>query len=332
MNSEPSNNSSAPCVINNNMEAFTYFYYLIFLIGIIGSCIALWAFISQRKARKCLNIYLINLLTADFLLSLALPFKIIVDLGIAPWGLKIFHCQVTACLIYINMYSSIIFLGFVSIDRYIQLSGNSRFQRIQEPGFAKMMSVVIWGMVLLLMVPNMAIPIKSIEPKPLLKCAEIKITLGLHWHVLTNFICIVIFMNVSVMLLTSNFLVVKKLYKNKDREIQKDVQQTLRHVFILTGIYIICFVPYHIVRTPYTLSQYKPVKDCSVQRSLFYAKESTFLLTVLNLCLDPILYFYLCKSFRSKITETFGSTKETKRKKKSEDEEGRNETNLTLCS
>ncbi|GCC30348.1 G-protein coupled receptor 171-like [Chiloscyllium punctatum] len=325
------NRSHTPCVINNKMEAFTYFYYLIFLIGIIGSCIALWSFVSQRKARKCLNIYLINLLTADFLLSLALPFKIIVDLGVAPWGLKIFHCQVTACLIYVNMYSSIIFLGFVSIDRYIHLSGNSRFQRIQEPGFAKMMSLVIWGMVLLLMVPNMAIPIKNIEPKPLLKCAEIKITLGLHWHVLTNFICIAIFMNVSAMLLTSNFLVVKKLYKNKDREMQKDVQQTLRHVFILTGIYIICFVPYHIVRTPYTLSQYKPVGDCTVQRSWFLAKECTFLLAVLNLCLDPILYFYLCKSFRSKITQTFGLAKEMKHKKR-EAEQAANETNLTLCN
>uniref|UniRef100_UPI00398F4902 G-protein coupled receptor 171-like n=1 Tax=Pristiophorus japonicus TaxID=55135 RepID=UPI00398F4902 len=331
MSSESSNSSSTRCIINNNLEALTYFYYLIFLIGIIGSFIALWAFISQRKARKCLNIYLINLLTADFLLSLALPFKIAVNLGIAPWNLKIFHCQVTACLIYINMYSSIIFLGFVSIDRYIQLSGNSRFQRIQEPGFAKMMSVVVWGMVLLLMVPNMAIPIKSIDAKPLLRCAEIKTTLGLHWHVLTNFICIAIFMNVSVVLLTSNFLVVKKLYNNKDREMQKDVQQTVRHIFILTGVYVICFVPYHIVRTPYTLSQYKPVRDCTVQRALFLAKESTFLLAVLNLCFDPILYFYLCKSFRSKITETFGSTKEIQRKKRSGDEEGANETSLTLC-
>ncbi|XP_051874675.1 G-protein coupled receptor 171 [Pristis pectinata] len=332
MSTKSSNVSTAQCTMNNNMEAFTYFYYLIFLIGIIGSCIALWAFSKQRKAKKCLNIYLINLLTADFLLSLALPFKIAVDLGIAPWSLKIFHCQVTACLMYINMYASIIFLGFVSIDRYIQLSGSSRFQRIQEPGFAKMMSVIIWIMVLLLMVPNMAIPIKVITPKPLVKCAEIKKIIGLRWHVFTNFICIAIFMNVSAVLLTSNFLLVKKLHKNKDKETQNDVKQTLRHILILTGIYIICFVPYHIIRTPYTLSQYKPKMDCSLQRSLFLAKESTFLLAVLNLCFDPILYFYLCKSFRSKITETFGSTKETRCKKKLEAEKRDEENNLTQYS
>ncbi|XP_007900665.1 probable G-protein coupled receptor 171 [Callorhinchus milii] len=322
MTSDSSNTSVAPCVINNQMEAFTYFYYLIFLIGIIGSFVALWAFISQRKSRKSLNIFLLNLLTADFLLTLALPFKIAVDLGIAPWSLKIFHCQFTACLIYINMYSSIIFLGFVSMDRYIQLSGSLRFQRIQEPGFAKMISVAIWCVVLFLMVPNMVIPTKTIDQKPLLGCAEIKTTLGLHWHVLTNFICMAIFMNASVMILTSNFLLVKKLYANKGPEVQRDVRQSLRHIFILTAMYIICFVPYHIVRTPYTLSQYKPVKNCALQRSLFLAKESTLLLAVLNLCFDPILYFYLCKSFRSKITETFGSSKATRSQKKIAVEEG----------
>ncbi|XP_069753559.1 G-protein coupled receptor 171 [Narcine bancroftii] len=317
MSNKSSNNLTKQCTMNNNMEPFTYVYYLIFLIGIFGSCIALWVFSKQRRAKRCLNIYLINLLTADFLLSLALPFKIVVDLGIAPWNLKIFHCQVTACLMYINMYASIIFLGFVSIDRYIQLSGSSRFQRIQEPGFAKMMSIIIWGMVLLLMVPNMAIPIKIIDPKPLLKCAEIKRTMGLHWHVFTNFICITVFMNVSVVILTSNFLLVKKLHRNKDKEAQNGTKKTLRHILILTGIYIICFVPYHIIRTPYTLSQYKPKTDCNLQRSLFLAKESTFLLAVLNLCFDPILYFYLCKSFRSKITETFGSTKQSQEEEES---------------
>ncbi|XP_072111070.1 G-protein coupled receptor 171 [Mobula birostris] len=319
MSTKSSNASATQCTVNNNMEPFTYFYYLIFLIGIIGSCIALWAFVKQRKSKKSLNIYLINLLTADFLLSLALPFKIVVDLGIAPWGMQIFHCQVTACLMYINMYASIIFLGFVSIDRYVHLSGSVRFQQIQKAGFAKMISAVIWTMVLLLMVPNMAIPYKTIPPKPILKCMEIKQIMGLHWHVFTNFICIAIFMNVSAVLLTSNFLLVKKLHRIKDKEMQNDVKQTLRHILILTGIYIICFVPYHIIRTPYTLSQYKPKEDCSLQRSLFLAKESTFLLAVLNLCFDPILYFCLCKSFRLKITETFG-TKETRCKAKHEAE------------
>lgn len=69
------------------------------------------------------SIYLINLLVADLLLLLALPFKITKDLGVAPWNLMVFHCQASAVTIYISLYASIAFLAFIITDRYLQVSG-----------------------------------------------------------------------------------------------------------------------------------------------------------------------------------------------------------------
>ncbi|XP_061493051.1 G-protein coupled receptor 171 [Rhineura floridana] len=306
----PSTNFS-DCNVYSEMEPFTYFYYLIFLIGFIGSCFALWTFTQREQNRKCMSVYLINLLTADFLLTLALPVKITVDLGIAPWKLKIFHCQVTACLIYINMYLSIIFLGFVSMDRCLQLIHRCKIYRIQEPGFAKMISTVVWVMVLFIMVPNMAIPIEKIKEKPNVGCIEFKTKVGRDWHVFTNFICSAIFLNFSAMVLISNFLVIRLLYRNKYSGSYRNVKKALVNILLVTASYIICFVPYHIVRIPYTLSQSKAIiTDCSLKQSLFKAKESTLLFGVSNLCFDPLLYFYLSKTFRLNVTKTFGSHKE----------------------
>ncbi|KAK6478654.1 putative G-protein coupled receptor 171 [Huso huso] len=293
------------CTVNDQMEPFTYFYYVIFLTGIIGSSVALWAFTRHGKNNKCINIYLINLLTSDFLLTLALPFKIVVDLGIAPWKLKIFHCQFSACLIYINMYASIIFLAFVSVDRYLQITQSSKLFRIQNVGFAKMMSGVVWGLVLFIMVPNMLIPIKTIEEKTLVTCAEFKQELGLNWHMLTNFICIAIFLNASAAILISNGLVLKRLCRNRNYENHQNVKQAMFNILVVTLGYVVCFVPYHIVRTPYTFTQNKVITDCSLKRSLFLAKESTLLLSVLNLCFDPVLYYHLSHSFRQKVSEAF---------------------------
>ncbi|XP_062987545.1 G-protein coupled receptor 171 [Elgaria multicarinata webbii] len=299
------------CNVYSEMEPFTYFYYLIFLIGFIGSCFALWTFTHTEHNRKCMNVYLINLLTADFLLTLALPMKITVDLGVAPWKLKIFHCQVTACLMYLNMYLSIIFLGFVSMDRCLQLIHRCKIYRIQEPGFAKMISAVVWAMVLLITVPNMAIPIKEIKETPIVGCIDFKTKVGRDWHVFTNFICTAIFLNFSAMVLISNCLVIRLLYQNKHNESYHNVKKALVNILLVTASYVICFVPYHIVRIPYTLSQSKAITtDCSLSQTLFKAKESTLLFGVSNLCLDPILYFYLSKSFRLKVTKTFGSRKD----------------------
>ncbi|XP_005393086.1 PREDICTED: probable G-protein coupled receptor 171 [Chinchilla lanigera] len=304
-------NSSLTCPVYRDLEPFTYFFYLLFLAGIIGSCFAAWAFIQRPPHHRCVSIYLINLLMADFLLTLALPVKITVDLGVAPWKLRIFHCQVTACLIYINMYLSIIFLAFVSIDRCLQLTHSYKIYRIQEPGFAKMLSTVVWLMVLLLMVPNMAIPIKDIKEKSNVGCMEFKNEFGRNWHLLTNFLCIAIFLNFSAIILISNCLVIRQLYRNKDNENYPNVKKALTNILLVTTGYIICFVPYHTVRIPYTLSQTEVISDCATRISLFKAKEATLLLAVSNLCLDPILYYHLSKAFRLKVTETFASPKET---------------------
>ncbi|XP_056214987.1 G-protein coupled receptor 171 isoform X1 [Falco biarmicus] len=300
------------CHVGEEMEPFTYFYYLIFLIGIIGSCFALWAFTQKGQKWKCMSIYLINLLTADFLLTLALPVKIIVDLGVASWNLRIFHCQVTACFIYLNMYLSIIFLGFVSMDRCLQLMHSTKIYRIQEPGFAKMLSAVVWTMVLLITVPNMAIPIKTVEERPGVGCIDFKTKFGKDWHVFTNFICTAIFLNFSAMILISNFLVVRQLCRNKYSESYANVKKTLINITLVTAGYLLCFVPYHIVRIPYTLSQNNTITNCSLKQALFKAKESTLLFAVSNLCFDPILYYHLSKSFRLKFTETFAAPKEAK--------------------
>ncbi|XP_037381693.1 G-protein coupled receptor 171 [Talpa occidentalis] len=307
-------NSSFFCPVYSNLEPFPYFFYLIFLVGIIGSCFAAWAFKKNTTNHKCISIYLINLLTVDFLLTLALPVKITVDLGVAPWKLRIFHCQVTACLIYINMYLSIIFLAFVSIDRYLQLTHSYKIYRIQEPGFAKMISTVVWLMVLLLMVPNMVIPIRDIEEKLNVGCMEFKREFGRNWHLLTNFISLAIFLNFSGIILISNFLVIRQLYRNKDNENYPNVKRALTNILLVTTAYIICFVPYHIVRIPYTLSQTEVISDCATRISLFKAKEATLLLAVSNLCFDPILYYHLSQAFRLTVTETFASHKEMKTK------------------
>ncbi|NWH83246.1 GP171 protein, partial [Piaya cayana] len=248
--------------------------------------------------------------TADFLLTLALPVKIIVDLGVASWRLRIFHCQVTASFIYLNMYLSIIFLGFVSIDRCLQLVHSSKIYRIQEPGFAKMLSAVVWAMVLLITVPNMAIPIKTIEERSGAGCIDFKTKFGRDWHVFTNFICTAIFLNFSAVILISNFLVVRQLYRNKYSESYSSAKKALTSILLVTAGYLLCFVPYHIVRIPYTLSQSDTITSCSLKQALFKAKESTMLFAVSNLCFDPILYYHLSKSFRLKFTETFTSPRE----------------------
>lgn len=78
-------------------------------------------------------------------------------------------------------------------------------------------------------------------------------------------------------------------------------RKTSRNIFTIMFVFVICFVPYHLCRTPYTLSQTSSHFTCQSQKSLYYAKEFTLVLSAANVCLDPIIYFFLCLPFREKL-------------------------------
>ncbi|XP_062275432.1 G-protein coupled receptor 171 [Scomber scombrus] len=285
------------------MTPFTVLYILIFIVSLPGNLLSVWAFIRSPRAKQSSSVYLVNLLVADLLLLIALPFKILKDLGAAPWSLMVFHCQASAVTIYISLYASIAFLAFIIIDRYLQDCQTLRSLRLQEVGFARLLSLVVWLLLLLLMVPNMALPIQQVQEQQYLSCSSLKKDLSLQWHTLSIFLCTALFLNASAAVVISSGLALRRLLGSRsDPKLWVNARRATGSVAAVALAYILCFVPYHIVRMPYTLAQNKVITDCQTKRQLFLGKESTLLLTVLHLCFDPLLFFYLYKPFRQTVS------------------------------
>uniref|UniRef100_A0A3B4X182 G protein-coupled receptor 171 n=1 Tax=Seriola lalandi dorsalis TaxID=1841481 RepID=A0A3B4X182_SERLL len=307
----PSSNFSAggaeqgmECIVNDQMGPFTVLYILIFIVSLPGNLLSVWAFIHSPRST---SVYLVNLLVADLLLLLALPFKILKDLGAAPWSFMVFHCQASAVTIYISLYASIAFLALIITDRYLQDCHTMRFLRLQEVGFARLLSLVIWLLLLLIMVPNMALPIQQVQ----VHCSSLKKDISLHWHALTVFLCTALFLNASAAVLLSSGLALKRLLGSRSNtKLWVDSRHVARSVTAVALAYILSFVPYHVVRTPYTLAQTEVIKDCQIKRQLFLGKESTLLLSVLHLCFDPLLFFYLYTPFRHTVRKMFSCSRE----------------------
>ncbi|XP_059187732.1 G-protein coupled receptor 171 [Centropristis striata] len=296
------------CIVNDQMGAFTVFYVLVFIVGLPGNLLSVWIFIRSPRAQQQQStvVYLVNLLAADLMLLLALPFKLLKDLGAAPWSLMVFHCQASAVTIYISLYASIAFLAFIITDRYLQDCHTLRALRLQEVGFARLLTLVVWLLLLLIMVPNMALPIQQVQEQRYLSCSSLKFDISLHWHALTVFLCTALFLNASAAVFFSSGLALKRLLASrKDPKLWVEARRVAGSVMTVALAYILSFVPYHVVRTPYTLAQTKVITDCHTKRQLFLGKESTLLLSVLHLCFDPLLFFYFYAPFRQTVLQMF---------------------------
>ncbi|XP_063298598.1 P2Y purinoceptor 12 [Pelobates fuscus] len=284
-----------------NQVIFPVLYSILFFVGIIMNGLAIRV-LFQIPSNSNFIIFLKNSVISDSLMIMTFPFKILSDARLGLWSLKGFVCQVTSVIFYFTMYMSILFLGLITIDRYLKTV--RPFNKTTNPLSAKILSAVIWIVMFSISLPNMILTNKTPTPKNVKKCAFLKSDFGLVWHEIVNFICQFIFWIIFAVIVVCYLLITRELlksFKRTKREKTKSRKKVNMKVFIVIAVFFICFVPFHFARIPYTLSQTRDVFNCSAQNTLFYLKESTLWLSSLNACLDPLIYFFLCRSFRNSL-------------------------------
>ena len=117
-----------------------------------------------------------------------------------------------------------------------------------------------------------------------------------------------IFFGTLTLMVVCYVFISKKVYESykasKSRS-QSASRRIKAKVFVVVGVFVICFAPFHFARIPYALIQSgKIVVHCQAQNAIYIFKETTLWLSATNVCLDPLIYVFLCKVFRKRLTAT----------------------------
>ncbi|XP_044107542.1 P2Y purinoceptor 13 [Neovison vison] len=312
-------NGSEPCPRDTRVAqlVFPAIYTVVFVLGILLNTLALWVFLHIPSSSTFV-VYLKNTLVADLIMTLTLPFKILSDSHLGPWQLRAFVCRFSAVIFYETMYVGIILLGFIAFDRFLKIIRPFGKFFVQKPDFAKLVSILIWLLLFLISLPNIILSNKEATPSSVKKCASLKGPLGLKWHQGVNNVCQFIFWTVFVLMLLFYVVIAKKVYNSYRKSGSKDRKHNTKlegKVFVVVAVFFVCFAPFHFARVPYTHSQTNSKTDCRLQNQLFIAKETTLFLAATNICMDPLIYIFLCKKFTERLPcmrgkKTTGSTQE----------------------
>ncbi|KAF3692693.1 P2Y purinoceptor 12 [Channa argus] len=322
----PGNRTNGTCSRDNVLKTlvFPVLYSLLFLVGLLLNAVAVWVFF-RIPSKSHFIIYLKNVVVADVIMTFTFPFKVLSDSNMASIGLRIFVCRVSSVLFYLTMYISILFFGLISIDRCRKTLMPFRGTNTARLFRRKLLSGAIWTFLLILCLPNVILTSKTPTSK-YFKCSDLKTMAGLHWHEVVNHVCQVIFWVNLVTVIVCYTLITKELYRSYSRSksqspvagticqgpsratTQKSSQAKRKmsaNVFLVLAVFFVCFVPFHFARVPYTMSQTRTVMfDCKLKLFFFQLKESTLFLTSINSLLDPLIYFFLCKAFRTTLFKT----------------------------
>ncbi|XP_051718122.1 P2Y purinoceptor 14 [Ctenopharyngodon idella] len=292
-------------------------YSIICACAFILNGLAAWIFFRVPSS-SALVVYLKNMAVADILMLFTYPWRVVGDLGYGGLQLKLIVCRYTAVLFYLSMYTGITFMSLISLERYFKVvrSTSTVSSLLQRVSVAKALALLAWGVMMFFMLPN---TILTNQPMPrVYSCMALKSELGRHWHEISAHFNVGIFWMAFMLMVFCYTSIACHVYRSCKR-VQQDSSEAGRRsnqsIFSLLAVFVFCFVPYHICRVPYTLSQ-RPEAGFSEHSRfiLFQLKEATLFLSALNVCLDPVIYFFMCRTFRESLLQKMSSVKQENRR------------------
>ncbi|MGH0128800.1 UNVERIFIED_CONTAM: hypothetical protein FKN15_046612 [Acipenser sinensis] len=298
------------CTVDSKFRypLFTVFYSIVFVVGLLANCYVLWVFARIYRIKKMseIKIYMINLTVADLLFIMTLPLWIIYYHQNGNWTLNPFLCNLSGFLFFVNTYCSIAFLAVISFNRYQAVTKPLETAQSSLRRRGVVVSVVIWVITGASASPYLVMDGLN-KDNNMMRCFE-----GYKpqntWVAITHLLIVACFFLVFILILVFNLLIVRTLLSQPVQQQGSrkggPKQQALRMVFAVLGVFVICFVPHHLIDGPWTMAVLSLWRrgDCHLLQTLNDAHQVTLCLAGLNCILDPITYCFATTMFQRYLT------------------------------
>ncbi|XP_073350859.1 P2Y purinoceptor 13-like [Pagrus major] len=239
-------------------------------------------------------------------MTLTLPVKGAGNLENVSKTIYIISCYVSP-IFYSTLYTCITLLGVISLDRFFKIT-TPQSKLFGNLTFGKVVSCSVWvihfgsGAI-----PNIILSNRSVANlTTITTCMNLKGPAGLDFHESVVIYLNVFFWLVSLVVAVCYICITHKViqsFRNSGSNNNQGKQKIKLRVFLIVIVFFVSFGPYHIVRIPYTFQQVA----LSSHNSCFYitgrlAKEVSLWFAATNICMNPLLYVFLCREFKEKLT------------------------------
>ena len=269
-------------------------YSIICLIGLLNNTMTILVFFFRKHPGSSMTVYMRHLGLADFLLVLCLPLRVYYHNTEGPSLL----CKTAGVFFYLNMYASILFLSLISLDRYLKILKPVWVRSMHTEAWSRRASCCVWA------APVIVMSLFFLGNSSQRPCERI----CFHFHHkglvggVVNLTAVAFFVVAFLLLVCFYGQIAVKLRTMslgcQGARAQRKKSRLILKTSAVPFIFTLCFLPYHVVRVPYVLAQMGVVGEVSSKQTLHVLNELTLLLSALNSCLDPVLYYLLSSTYR----------------------------------
>ncbi|NWU65401.1 SUCR1 protein, partial [Pterocles burchelli] len=295
------NESDGCLLVTRALEKYylSSMYSLEFILGFIGNTIAVFGYIFCLKNWKSGNIYLFNLSLSDLLFLCTLPI-LVSSYSRQQWAKDSVLCHSNRFLLHANLYSSILFLTAISIDRYMLIKFPFREHFLQKRKSALVVSAAIWIGVILELLPLMYF----LEPATAAnnyKCLDYASS-GDPAKSLIYSVLLTVF-GFLIPLVTMCCFYVKMVLFLRSRSEQLSsalaLEKPLTLVVLAMVTFSVLFTPYHLMRNVRLASRIPALNVSACAQDVI---NTIYIITrpvaFLNSTINPVFYFLMGDHFR----------------------------------
>ncbi|KFZ51367.1 Cysteinyl leukotriene receptor 2, partial [Podiceps cristatus] len=291
-------NSSFNCTIDSFKQViYPIMYLFIFFLGAVGNGISIYVFLQPSQRKTSVNIYMQNLAVSDLMFVSTLPFRATYFLLGSHWIFGDIVCRIMTYILYVNMYCSIYFLTVLSVVRFLAIVYPFKHWKITHMKYARITCAAIWVFVLAASSPLLSKAIAGYDNTA--KCLDLHPSSTHRLLMMNNFVLVVGFVLPFCTIIVCYIFAIKALLKNRTPQCKKAACQkkALSTIIITLILFLLCFLPYHILRTVHLMHSSCSQANLPMHKALVV----TLCLAAMNSCLDPILYYFAAENFKARI-------------------------------
>ncbi|XP_012497961.1 PREDICTED: C-X-C chemokine receptor type 2-like [Propithecus coquereli] len=287
---------SAPCrreSLEISKYAVVVIYALVFLLSLLGNSLVMLVILYSRVSRSVTDVYLLNLAMADLLFALTLP--IWAASRVNGWIFGTALCKLVSLLKEVNFYSGILLLACISVDRYMAIV-HTACPPTQKRHLVKFICLGMWALSLCLSLPILIFRRAIYPPFSSPVCYEDMGNSTAKWRMVLRILphTFGFVLPLLVMLFCYGFTLRTLLKVHMGQK-----HRAMRVIFAVVLIFLLCWLPYHLVLLADTLMRTQLISEtCERRKDIDRALEATEILGFLHSCLNPIIYAFIGQKFR----------------------------------
>uniref|UniRef100_A0A8C4E7R6 G-protein coupled receptors family 1 profile domain-containing protein n=1 Tax=Dicentrarchus labrax TaxID=13489 RepID=A0A8C4E7R6_DICLA len=257
-----------------------------FFLGILGNGFALWIFCFHLRPWKSSTVLLFNLAMADFVLSVALPFRASYYSSKIEWMSGGTLCNICLFMFALNRSGSTCFLMAIAVDRYMRVV--HPHHPINSLSVSKAMcgALVLW-----LLTISMTAHVFTLQHINTTSCESFMIeTEPQHNQIWHKFEFTFAFIIPLLVILYCTISIIRHL-RGRQLAQHAKIKKALCHIIVVAVLFFICFLPSNIMHLVIWIK--------TNQLNLTTAFYITLSLTYLNSALDPVVYYFSSSTIKN---------------------------------